>query len=340
MAWLARDVSAALPGVIDALKSDPAFIQALKVTVADALAQVDTSFLENPDVEAALGAMVSTVVTDLVGSTAVQTFIGDRIGPPFGSVVVSVLASPGFSQQFGTAVGSAVIQFLTYPGFNTVLLGTIDQFADAVLDGTAPSVALKDALAALPRQPGVQSGDGRHHPGGVAADSEQPAFREAMAAAVKTLVIDYLQQNVIKNKFLDGIVGQVAAGTVDSLLGRPPVDRLIDTIVVDVLSGMPLADVKPSSSTPFSRNRICRSLSGCRWARESVRCSGTTWSVSSSARSWSHPGDPDFSARRNRSDLHQGGPRCRGRRRPCPLQQPWPPVATRIRQPASRTRWR
>ena len=74
---------------------------------------------------------------------------------------------------------------------------------------------------------------------------DNTAFRDAMGAAVKTLVIDYLRANVIKNNFIDGVAGRVVQGTVDALLAKPAMVDLIDTIVVNVLSGMPLADVQP-----------------------------------------------------------------------------------------------
>ena len=125
----------ALQSALAALEANTDIQNALKATIADVLALFGTAVLSNPIVDRSLGTIVTTLVTNLAGNPVIQAFIGDKLGAPYGGVVVAALATPGVSQAIGTALGLSVTDFLTYPGFVTAVTDTLNQFADAVLDG-------------------------------------------------------------------------------------------------------------------------------------------------------------------------------------------------------------
>ncbi len=247
-AAVAGDLKEVRPLVVTAFRNDPQVVAAEKVTIADALNVIDTTLLSDPAVQQGLGGVVTTLVADLAGNSDVQAYIGATLAkksPALGDAVVTLLATPGVSQAVADVLGSSVTDFLGYPGFSTALTGSIDVFADEVLDGTASSDAMKDAVAFLRSNPVFPNAVQAIIPGAVATLLGNPAVQQGMGAATKVAVEDYLKTTFLKNKFIDGLVGQIAGGTVDSLLGQTAVIGLVQTVAVDVLEGMPISEVQP-----------------------------------------------------------------------------------------------
>jgi len=233
----------ALKETLATLEADPEVQAALKITVADTLNLIDTTMLSNPTVQQALGAITTTLIEQLAASAAIRAYVAEQLGPTLGPAVAKLLADTAVVDDVATAFGSAVTQFLAYPGFSTALTDTIDQFADAVIDGTPATAALQTALAALEADPIYQAAVQAIVPGTLNSLLKNAAVREAIAAAARTAVIDLLKERGINNGFIDGIAGQVAEGTVDSFLAKPTGEALIDSVIVNVLEGMPLNQV-------------------------------------------------------------------------------------------------
>jgi hypothetical protein len=236
-------VDAVLPEVEAALWADPDFQAGVRVTVADVLDLVDTTLSSVPDIQQALGAVVTMSVTDLAGSVAVRAFVADQLGPPFGGAVADLLANAQAVGDVASALGSAVTQLLGYPGFSTALTDAADQFANALLDGDSASAALGIALKWLDSNAAYLAGVNAVVPNTVSGILADPVVRGAIGVAAKEAIIAELQQVGINNRFLDGVAGQVVEGTVDALLMKTAVISLIDSVAVDVLTGTPVGDV-------------------------------------------------------------------------------------------------
>ncbi len=236
-------VAAVLPEVEAALWADPDVQAGVRATIADALNLVDTTLLSVPDIQRALGAVVTTSITDLAASEAVRTFLADQIGPPFGGAVADLLADSGAVNDIASALGSAVTEFLGYPGFSTALTDAADQFANALLDGDAVAEALQIAVRYLESDAAYLAAVNAIVPDTVSGLLADPVVRAAIGVVAKDVVIAELKGIGIDNRFLDGVAGQVAEGTVDWFLLKTAAITLIDSLAVDILTGTPLGDV-------------------------------------------------------------------------------------------------
>ena len=236
-------VAAVLPEVEAALWADPDVQAGVRATIADALNLVDTTLLSVPDIQRALGAVVTTSITDLAASEAVRTFLADQIGPPFGGAVADLLANSNAVNDIASALGSAVTEFLGYPGFSTALTDAADQFANALLDGDAVAEALQIAVQYLESDAAYLAAVNAIVPDTVSGLLADPVVRAAIGVVAKDVVIAELKGIGIDNRFLDGVAGQVAEGTVDWFLLKTAAITLIDSLAVDILTGTPLGDV-------------------------------------------------------------------------------------------------
>ena len=238
-----KDLTTALQDALIELEANPEVKAALKITIADALALINTTMLSDPTIQQALGSITTTLIENLAASAAVRAFVAERLGPTLGPAVAELLANTAVVDDVATAFGSAVTQFLAYPGFSTALTDAINQFADAVIDGTPAITALQDALTTLEANPAFRAAVEAILPNTLNALLKNPAVREAIADATRTAVIDLLKDRGITNPLIDAIAGQVAGATVDSFLAKPTGQALIDSIVIDVFNGMPISEV-------------------------------------------------------------------------------------------------
>jgi len=242
-AFIAGDLASVLPVVEAQLWANPDVEAAVKTTVADVLNLVDTIMLSNPVVQQALGTITANLITGLAGDPTVRAFVGDEIGPPFGDAIANLLADSTVVNDLASAFGSAIPAFLSYPGFSTVLTDAVDQFANAVLDGTAVPAALQASLQWLEANATFRAAVETIVPNVVETLLANPDVRAAAGVLAKQVVIAALQQAGIDNQLLDGLAGQVVGGTVDALLLKTAVVGLIDTLAVNVLEGMALSDI-------------------------------------------------------------------------------------------------
>ena len=178
--------------------------------------------LSNPVIQQALGAITTTLIEQLAASAAIRAYVSEQLGPTSAPQWRTSWLTPPSSTTSPPRFGTAVTQFLAYPGSSTALTDTIDQFADAVIDGNPAIAAPQTALAALEADPVYQAAVQTIVPGTLNSLLKNAAVREAIAAAARTAVIDLLKERGINNGFIDGIAGQVAEGTVDSFLPSPP----------------------------------------------------------------------------------------------------------------------
>lgn len=174
----------------------------------------------------------------------VQTSLAALIGPPFGDVVANLLANTAVVDQVAATLGAVFTGLLAYPGFTTALTDSLDQFTEAVLlDGAEVSAALHTALHTLFADPGYVAAINGVVTPGLNTLLASPDVRQAIAVAAQQAAVAALEQSAFHIGFLDGIAGQVVKGTVDSFLGRREATELIDSLVVNVLTGMPLSDL-------------------------------------------------------------------------------------------------
>ncbi|MCV7217217.1 hypothetical protein H7J51_18250 [Mycobacterium crocinum] len=239
-----QDLSPVWPLVLTQLRENVAVISGLKTTVATILDLVNTTLLSIPSIQQALGSTITTVITELAGSADVRAFIGDQLGPTVGTAVVGLLANSAAVQVLATVLGSTVTHFLAYTGFTTSLIDAADQFADAVLDGSEVSAALQSAWAALQANPDFLAAVKAIIPVSVRSILGDADVRLAAGVAAQIIVVNLLKENGITSPFLDGAAGQVTKMTVMSLLAKAAIAKLAYTIVVDLLGGMPLSQVK------------------------------------------------------------------------------------------------
>ncbi|MGB0970988.1 MAG: hypothetical protein ACPGVG_08505 [Mycobacterium sp.] len=238
-----QDLSTALASVLAALESNTEVLAAAKVTIADVLNVVDTTLLSDPSVEQSLSTIVTTLITDLAANPTIQSYIGDEIGAPFSGAVVALLANPAVIGDLADVLGSSVGQFLAYPGFSTALTDTINEVADALIDGTDASTALQNALTSLQANTAFQGAVKAIIPTALNSILGNTAIDDALGTAAETLVIDLLKEYGITNEFLDTVAGSFVNATLEALLAQQPVVELIDDVVVDLLTGTPPSDL-------------------------------------------------------------------------------------------------
>lgn len=223
---------------LDALRTNPTIDSAAKTTVADSLSLINLTLLSYPAIQQALGATVTTLITTLAADAAIQAFIAERDG----AAVAELLADAPVVAETATAVGAVVTQLLGYPGFTLALLGAVNQFADDVIDEKGVLEAQQDALRQLQTAPAVVSAVKAVVPPQVGTLLGYPNVRQALGVVAQEDVIALLRKSGIDNRFLDRTAGQVADGTVDSLLARPAGVSLVDDLVVSIMLGMPAMD--------------------------------------------------------------------------------------------------
>ena len=223
---------------LNALRTNPTIDSAAKTTVADSLSLINLTLLSYPAIQQALGATVTTLITTLAADAAIQAFIAERDG----AAVAELLADAPVVAETATAVGAVVTQLLGYPGFTLALLGAINQFADDVIDEKGVLEAQQDALRQLQTAPAVVSAVKAVVPPQVGTLLGYPNVRQALGVVAQEDVIASLRKGGIDNRFLDRTAGQVADGTVDSLLARPAGVSLVDDLVVSIMLGMPAMD--------------------------------------------------------------------------------------------------
>jgi hypothetical protein len=227
-----EDLATALGDALDALKSSAAIAAAVKVTIADALNLVNADLLSVPAIQQEIGTIVTELVSESFAKLSADT-----------AVVNSVAG----------VLGSAVTQLLGYPGFRSGLVGAVDQFADAVLDGATTQEAVQIALKWVESDPAFMAAVNAVVPAVLNKLLSYPEVRKAIGDAVKQETIARLKESGINNGFIDGVAGQVAGGTVDSFLGTRAGEKLIDDVVLNVLLGMPISDV-----TTYATQQVIR----------------------------------------------------------------------------------
>lgn len=216
------------------LEASPTIISAAKETIADSLILTNLNLLSNPTIQQALGATVATLITTLAAEPVIQAL--------FTAPLAELLSNTEVVGQVAAAVGSAVTQFLGYPGFNAALLGAVNQFADAVIDGTDEKTAQDDAVQSLRSAPVVVSAVNSVIPATVNSLLAYPDVLAALGLYADEETIASLQKNRFNIRFLDPAIGQVVNGTVASLLTRQAGVILADNLAVSVVLGMPWQD--------------------------------------------------------------------------------------------------
>ncbi len=224
---------------LDELISNAEVVAAVKATIADVLSEVDTTMLSNPTVEQSLGSITTTLIAELAGNAEIQAYVADQ----YGAAVAGLLTNTAVVGEISSVLGSAVTQLLGYPGFSTAITDSLDVFANEVLDGTSETVALGDALTYLQAAPAYVAGLKAVIAPAVNTLLAIPAIRQAVGAIVQEIVIASLKAAGINIGFIDGAAGQVAKGTVEAFLTKRAAIDLIDSVVVDVLTGTPVSDV-------------------------------------------------------------------------------------------------
>lgn len=225
------------------LLANTAVQAAERSTITSALTLVQTTVLTDPAIQQALGAMVKTLFTGLASSPDIQSYVEGKLGPLLRDVVTNLLGNPTVSDEAAAALGTAVTQFLSYPGFGAALTGAMGVFAEAALGGTPMSLALQEAVTALQSAPAFVAAVNAIVPPDVDTVLGYADVRDAIGTAAKEETIAALEGAGIDNKFLDGVAGQFAKGTVEALLEKPAAINLIDTLAVNLILGMPLGDV-------------------------------------------------------------------------------------------------
>ena len=219
---------------IAALEESPTIDSAAKETIADSLILADLNLLSNPTIQQALGATVATLINTLAAEPAIQAIFA----PP----LAELMSNAEVVGQVAAAVGSAVTQLLAYPGFNPALLGAVNQYADAVIDGTDAATAQGDALTALRSTPEVVGAVNYVIPTAVNSLLGYPDVLAALGLYADETTVASLQKNRFNIGFLDPTIGKVVDGTVESLLVKQAGVILADNLAVNLVLGMPWQD--------------------------------------------------------------------------------------------------
>ncbi|MFY9490053.1 MAG: hypothetical protein WAP49_04150, partial [Mycobacterium sp.] len=245
-----------LPGIVEQLWANPAIRPAVETALADTLSLVGSVLLSDSAAVQALGSITTTLIEQLAASSEVREYVATELGPVVGPAVAELLTNTAVVDDIAVAAGSAVTQLLGYPGFVTALTDSVATFADAVLGGSTPPEAWQAALQALEANPAYQAAVAAVLPSTLNSLFKNTAVRKAIGTATKTIVIDQLKESGINNGFVDGVVGQVAGGTVDSFLGTRAGEKLIDDVVLSVLAGMPISDVPTYATQQIIRDPL------------------------------------------------------------------------------------
>lgn len=237
-AVIADDLNEALSEVAATLLANPDVVAALKITIADALGQVVSELLSVPDIQQELGTIATTLIEELAGNAAVQAFVADQLGAPLGPIVAGLLATTAVVDEVAVVLGSAVTGFLSYPGFSAALAGSINLFADELLDGTNRDAALRAAVQELQSDPAFIGAVNAVVPFAVNSILRYSNVRQAIGAAARDETIALLGASGIDNRFVQRVAGQLVEGTVEALLRQRAAKNLIDDVTVNVLLGL------------------------------------------------------------------------------------------------------
>ncbi|MGI9161885.1 MAG: hypothetical protein ACR2JI_03010, partial [Mycobacterium sp.] len=220
-----------------ALRTNPTIDSAAKTTVADSLILADLNLLSSPSIQQALGATTTTLITTLAGDEAVRTWVAGRNGP-----LAELLGNAPVAAELASTVGAVVTALLGYPGFNGALLTAVNTFADDVIDDVPQATALQNALDELRSAPAYVAAVKSVVPPAMSSLVSYPDVRQAVGVYADEETVLELRKVGINNRFLDRTFGQVANGTVDSLLNKQAGVTLADDLAVNLMLGMPLKD--------------------------------------------------------------------------------------------------
>ncbi|MCW1959482.1 MAG: hypothetical protein KIH64_013260 [Mycobacterium sp.] len=232
-------LSDAEKAALEVLKANPDVVAAVKVTIADALNEVDTTMLSDPTIQQSLGLITTDLIASLADNATVQTYVAKQ----YGAAVAGLLTNQAVVDEIADQLGLAVTELLAYPGVSTAITDSLDLFADEVIDGTKQTVALGDALTFLQTAPAFVAGVNAVIPNTVNTILADPAVLAAVEVLAQQEAIAAMQSFGIKIKFIDNIVGKIAAGTAGSFLTRPAGIGAIDGLAVNLVLGMPVSQV-------------------------------------------------------------------------------------------------
>jgi hypothetical protein len=216
-------------------------VTAVRNTIASALDLFNSLFLSAAPVQQALGALVSTLVDEVLGDSVVQTalaaYLTSETDAELAAGVVSLLQDALVRATLADELSSAISDFLNYPGFNAALIGALNSAADAVLSGTPVSQALSEALSAFQRSAAFDAAVDAIIPEIVSSLFGTAGITQAFGAAARLIVDDFVTSFGITNPFVLGVVGQLANGTLESLLTQAGAKDLLDELAIGLLTG-------------------------------------------------------------------------------------------------------
>jgi len=246
----------ALRTALQSLQSNPdigAAVTGIVTGVVGALAS-------NTELAAALGGGASTFVTALTGNTALQTLLVDQVttavtaalgdnpaatsvGAAAGTAVRNLLTDPRIVGALGSVTRSVLIDFARQPAVSAAVADAAGQITAALMGGTKPVVALKSALQSLNANPDIRDAVSSATNRVVITLLSKTAVREQSGQLAGLLVTTLLSSASISFAPVNAIAGQVTQVAVTSLLGNPAVGHLISDVAVEILGGMPTAEV-------------------------------------------------------------------------------------------------